>query len=65
MSVNHGKKILVAATNGSIALVTHCNNSYGKNRMKYSSTMTIPQGNAFELTYNGNINKWEITNTNP
>lgn len=64
-SAEHGKKILVVATNGAIIFAANNTSSSSSNRILYSSNMVIPQGDAFELTYNGNINKWVITNTNP
>ena len=62
---SHGKKILVVATNGSITFLHNSSGSSNSNRIAYSSNMTIAQGDAFELTYNANIGKWVITNTNP
>ena len=60
-----GTKLLVVATNGAIIFLPNNTNSSSANRILYSSNMTIPQGDAFELTYNGSISKWEITSTNP
>ncbi|APY00612.1 hypothetical protein [Lacinutrix venerupis] len=64
-AAKHGKKILVVATNGAITFLPNNSSSSSSNRILYSPNMTIPQGDAFELTYNGYIKKWVITNTNP
>ena len=64
-AASDGTKLLVVATNGAIIFLPNNSSSLSSNRILYSSNMTIPQGDAFELTYNGSINKWVITDTSP